>query len=254
MKKVLMGVFALVAVLGITKNVYAEAYYTNPNGIELTREEYEFLSDFYSPAYPRLMTRDMYDEFVEYDLMNSEIETVTYTVPPLPLLNPGILPNSDTHITQAKTLHISKGCIPTLCIMSLQNTWTGSPSVRSWDNIGVYLDGVTLISHDATYVDASTGTEWFSNLKTATNQNNAIIGLGNSVDLPDTGENLIINMAFKVSRGGTVYGSYQHAMQNTTLLNSKNYDLDILGYGNVFLYYGNAVGIYDGMNGVDIDV
>ena len=88
---------------------------------------------------------------------------------------------------------------------------------------------------------------WFNNLKTTN-------GIGNSVELPSTGEDIIVDTCFTVTRGGTVYGSYQHAMQSTTLANSQNYTLDYLGYGGVFLYYGNAIGIYDGMNGVDIDV
>ena len=94
---------------------------------------------------------------------------------------------------------------------------------------------------------STSGTNWYSYLNTTN-------GLGNSVKLPDVGENIIINMAFTVTPGGTVYGSYQHAMQNTTLANSQNYTLDYLGEGGVFLYNGNAVGVYDGMNGVDIDV
>ena len=64
----------------------------------------------------------------------------------------------------------------------------------------------------------------------------------------------MISMSFKVSKGGTVFGSYQHAMQNTTLPVSQDYNFSIVGYGNVFDYYGNAIGVYDGMNGVDINV
>ena len=248
MKKILVLLLAVICIFGITKDVYAEeAYYTTQNGIELTREEYEFLTTFYSPVYPDIMTRDMYDDFVERDVMNGDIQIVSYTEPQLPLLNPGIPPTSQTHTTSYKTVHIGGSCFPGFCIMSLQNNWLVSPSVRSWDNIGVFLDGPSIISHDGTYVYSTSGTNWYSNLKTTN-------GLGNSVKLPDTGENIIINMAFTVSTGGTVYGSYQHAMQNTTLANSQNYTLDILGYGDVFLYNGNAVGVYDGMNGVDMDV
>lgn len=249
MKRVLLTLLAVFAVFGIVQNVYAEeVYYTNSNGIELTREEYEFLNKFYGPYYTDNMTKAMYDEFIEYDLMNSEVEIKKYTIPTLPLLNPEMGYRSPNHVTQAKTLQIGSACFPTFCIMSLQNTWTESPYVRSWDNIGVYLDGVSLISHDGTYVGSTAGTNWYENLKTESD------GVGNSVKLPDVGENIIIDMAFKVTRGGTVYGSYQHAMQNTTLLNSKNYTIDLLGEGGVFLYNGNAVGVYDGMNGVDIDV
>ena len=55
MKKKLMGfIILLIAVIGISMNVYADesVYYTNPNGVELTQEEYEFLQSFYWDGYP----------------------------------------------------------------------------------------------------------------------------------------------------------------------------------------------------------
>lgn len=251
MKKTVLLLLAVLCIFGITRNVYAEeTYYTTQNGIELTREEYEFLTTFYSPIYPDIMTKAMYDEFVANDILNSNVEITTYQEPQLALLNPSMSPRSPSHTTAYKTVQLGRACIPAFCIMSLQNTWHVSPSVRSWDNIGVFLDDISLISHDGTYVYSTAGTTWYSNLQTTP----GVAGVGNSVKLPDTGENIIVNMAFKVSKGGTVYGSYQHAMQTTTLVNSQNYTLDILGYGNVFNYTGNAIGIYDNMNGVDIDV
>ena len=248
MKKIVMLLLAVLCVFGITKNVYAEeVYYTNSYGVEFTREEYEFLTTFYNPRHPEIMTRDMYEQFVEDDLMNSDVEIITYSEPQLPLLNPGILPNSTSHSTAYKTVQIGKGCNPMFCAINIQNTWHVSPNVRSWDNIGAYLDGTSLISFQDSYVDSTSGTTHYSNLNTTD-------GIGNSVKLPDTGEDITVSLSFKVNRGGTVYGSYQHAMQNTTLANSQNYTLDILGYGNVFSYYGTAIGVYDNMNGVDIDV
>ena len=247
MKKIVI-LLAVLCVFGITKNVHAEeAYYTNQNGVEFSREEYEFLTTFYNPKHPDIMTREMYDQFIEDDLMNSDVEIVTYSEPQLPLLNPNITPNSTSHSTSAKTVQIGKGCNPMFCAINIQNTWHESPNVRSWDNIGAYLDGTSLISHEDTYVYSTSGVNHFENLITTN-------GIGNSVELPSTGEDIVISISFKVNRNGTVYGSYQHAMQNTTLANSQNYTLSIGGYGGVFLYNGTAIGIYDGMNGVDIDV
>ena len=249
MKKIVILSLAVLCIFGITKNVYAEeAYYTNPYGVEFSREEYEFLTTFYNPKHPEIMTRDMYEQFIEDDLMNSEVEIVTYSEPQLPLLNPGIQPNSTSHSTPYKTVQIAKGCNPMFCVINIQNTWHVSPSVRSWDNIGAYISGTTLKSHIDTYVYSTAGTTYYNNLITQSN------GIGNSVLLPATGSNIIVDMTFKVYKNGTVYGSYQHAMQDTTLLNSQNYTLDIVGYGNVFSYTGTAIGIYDGMNGVDIGV
>jgi hypothetical protein len=249
MKKIVMALLLIVSMMCITKNVYAEeTYYTSPNGIELTREEYEFIVAFYGEGYLDIMTRDMYDEFVEDDLINSDVQYVTYNEPQLGLLNPGISPDSTIHSTSAKTVQIGRACTSTYCVMTLKNTWHGSPAIRSWDNIGAYLYNVSLIQHNATYVHSTAGTTSYSNLVTDTD------GIGNSVELPATGEDIVITMTFKVTRGGTVFGSYQHAMQNTTLANSQNYGFSINGYGGVFDYTGNAIGIYDGMNGVDINV
>lgn len=248
MKKIVMLFLMVICIFGITKNVYAEeVYYTTQNGIELTREEYEFLTTFYGEEYPDIMTQAMYNEFVEDDLINSDVLIKTYTEPQLGLLNPGIDPASTSHSTPYKTVQIGRACLPTYCIMNLKNTWDVSPSIRSWDNIGAYLDGISLIEHLQTYVNSTAGTNYFSYLNTTN-------GIGNSVELPSVGENIIITMTFKVGRGGTVYGSYQHAMQNTTLANSQNYTISLGGEGHVFLYTGNAIGLYDGMNGVDIDV
>ena len=249
-KKVLGLLLVTILSIGFTKNVYANerVYYTTANGIQLTQKEYNFLNDFFGNGYIDIMTQEQYGEYVADDIFNREVTTVSYTEPGLALLNPNMGPRSDTHSTQAKTLHISKVCPPTYCIMTLRNTWHANPATRSWDDIGAYLSGVTYLAHISTIVSTDDYSYPFSNLITDTN------GVGNSVDLPDTGSNLIITMSFKVSRGGTVFGSYQHAMNDTTLAVSQNYNFSIVGYGNVFDYYGTAVGVYDGMNGLDIDV
>ena len=246
-KMLLVAIF----MIGITKNAYASsnAYYTTPNGIELTREEYAFLTSFYWDGYPDVMTQEQYDEFVELDLLNSDVEIKSY---PESFSNTFIGPvnsiQSTSHSTSAKGVQIGKACLPTKCIMSLVATWYDDPYVTSWDVIGAYFSNVSLISHSHTYVSTTNTTTYFDNLKTATN------GIGNSVYLPEAGEDIIINMAFTVTRGGTVFGSYQHAMSNTTLANSKLYTFSIGGYGRVFDFYDTAVGVYDEMNGVDISV
>ena len=154
---------------------------------------------------------------------------------------------STVHGTNAKVVKIAAAC-STNCMVTINLDWLASPTIRSYDVIGAYLSGVSLISHNGTYVVSSTSSDFYNNLKTAYN------GIGNSVKLPSTGTNIIVNMTFTTSTGGTIYGSYQHAMSNTTLPVSKYYNFSLGGYGNVFSFYGSAVGIYDGMGGVDITV
>ena len=234
--------------IGISKNVYAkEVYYTTAQGIELTREEYDFLTTFYWSGYPDLMTQAQYDEFVEQNLLTSDVTIKKYTDtrPTLGTVNQN---RSTSHSTSAKTLQIGSACLPTKCIMSMLVTWHVDPATKSWDVIGAYFSGVTLKSYSHTYVSTTTQTGYYTNLQTATN------GIGNSVKLLEDGDDILISMGFTVTRGGTVYGSYQHAMNDTTLANSMLYNFSIGGYGGVFDFYGTAVGVYDDMNGVDIDV
>ena len=249
MKKVLMLLLVAITILGISTNVYAEdAYYTTQNGIELTRDEYEFLTTFYWPGYPDVMTRAQYDEFVELDLVNSDVTIKTSNDMQSGFVGPINNPQGTTSTTQGKTVQIGKACLPTKCIMSLVATWHTQPAITSWDVIGAYFHNVSLISHSHTYVSTDSYTYYFDNLQTATN------GFGNSVLLPENGTNYIINTAFTVTKGGTVFGSYQHAMDNISLANSKLYTFSLNGAGNVFNFYGAAVDMYDEMNGVDIDV
>lgn len=240
MKKKILGMMILaIAMMGISINTYAkEVYYTTPNGIELTEAEYNFLVNFYWEEYVDNMTQEQYEEFTNSDLLSRKL----------------IVKNNDqigqtrsqSHSTNSKNIKIAAACSST-CVVSIVATWYVNPTIRSYDVIGAYFSGVSLISHQSTVVHASTGSNSFSNLKTAYN------GLGNSVLLP-SGTNLVINQILTTTTGGTIYGSYQHATQNTTLAVSKLYSFSLGGYGNVFSFYGNAYGVYDGMAGVDINV
>ena len=237
----------VVILLGITKNVWAieEPYYTTAKGIELSEEEYHFLTTFFWNGYPDIMTETQYEEFVNLDLLNRKVTIRRTNIPITPF---GEGSRSTSHSESMKTLQIGSACSSTSCYNSLMATWTGSPSIRSWDVIGAYLYNVSLISHDTTYVYSTNGINYYNNVQTAYN------GIGNSVKLPDVGENIIVNLVFTTTKGGTIFGSYQHAMANTTLYISQNYSFSLGGYGNVLLFYGNATDLYDGMAGVDIDI
>lgn len=250
MKKVKIIGTLLIAIftIGMTKNVSAkEVYYTTPSGIELSREEYDFLTTFYWSGYPDVMTQAQYDEFVEEDLLNSDVR-IKKSEDNKSVLGTANQTRSTSHSTSAKTLQIGAACLPTKCVMSLTATWHVDPYTKSWDVIGAYLHNVALKSFSHTYVSTTTTTAYYNNLQTAYN------GIGNSVKLLEDGDDIIISMGFTVYRGGTVFGSYQHAMIDTTLANSQLYNFGLGGAGNVFDFYSTAVGVYDEMNGVDIDV
>ncbi len=237
MKKRVLGILLLaITIMGISINTYAKdnVFYTTPKGIELTEEEYNFLVNFYWEEYVDNMTLEQYTDFINSDLLSRKLTTKE------------LKDRSTSHSTPSKNLKISAACSNN-CTVSIVATWKVNPVIRSYDTIGAYLSGVSLISANQTTVSNSTNTSYFYNWKSAYN------GIGNSVLLP-SGTNLVINQILTTTTGGTIYGSYQHAMQNTTLAVSKLYTFSLSGYGNVFSFYGNAYGVYDGMAGVDINV
>lgn len=241
MKKTISKLFlviGLIMVFAFTNVTAREYYYTNDNGVSLTKEEYDFLSKFYWDGYQKYMTMDQYNDFIEKDLINSEFASKE-------TIDVDFVTRGTEHTTSSKNLKISKGCSSSYCTVAITLTWLGNPSVRSWDVIGARFAGVSgLRNYYTSYYDSSTS---FS-------ASNYIIpgnGIGNSLDLAN-GSGIIINQTFEVNPGGTVYASYQHAVSNTTLAVSRDYTISSSGYGNVFLFGTAGRSIYDGMNGVSI--
>lgn len=251
MKKKVVGLIVIiVAVLSVTSNVFAEGnvYYTTPNGIELTRDEYIFLTTFFWDGYPDIMTEAQYKEFKDLDLVHREIHIkksgqTDKTIGPVQNN-----PRGTYHYQNGRSLQIGAACDNTTCYNSILAIWSESPNVRSYDVIGAYITNATLISHQNTFVYSTSGMVDYLELM-ATNH-----GLGNTVKLPTVGENILINMTFTSTKNGRIYGSYQHAMSFTTVNVSQDYTFSLGGYGNVFDFGSSALGVYDATAGVDIDI
>lgn len=218
-----------------------EKYFENDNGVIFSKNEYDFISKIYWDGYQSLMTQEEYIEFKMLGVMDEQVKTKTLDYPKIEILPLG------TSITQAsRTLKISKACT-TSCVLTVTLTWIQNPTVRSYDVMGAYLDGTTLIGTPSTTIVVGNNRSVVSDLtKTAK-------GIGSSFKLP-SGSNLKITQTFRVNKGGHVYASYQHAMQTSTLAISKDYTFSKLGYGSVFDFSQNSKRYYDGMNGVDIEV
>jgi hypothetical protein len=251
MKKRSLGLIILVlSIMLFSNNAYAldDVYYTTPNGIELTRDEYVFLTTFFWDGYPDVMTEKQYSEIKELDLVHRDIK-IKKIGQDSKFIGPE---NGGTRGTynyeNSRSLQIGAACDTTTCYNSLLAIWDGNPNVRSWDVIGAYLTNASVIAHQDTFVYSTSGLNDFYNIVSTTH------GLGNSVLLPSTGDDLLINMTFTSTKNGRIYGSYQHAMSYTNLATSQNYTFSLGGYGNVFLFSGNAASIYDETAGVDIDI
>ncbi len=236
MKKSILIISLLSFIFFISSdNVFAsDIYFVNDNNVSFSKEEYDFLTRLYWDGCQNLFTTSDYSRFVKSNIMNGELSVK---------VNETIMPLGTYHETNAKVLKIAKVCNSD-CLISVVLTWKGYPNTRSYDVMGVYLENTSLTSSPATFVTNSSETymQKFSN------------GFGVSLKLPTGNVDIVASQSFRVSKGGHVYASYQHAKSSISLANSKNYTLAKSGYGRVFKFSGTAVNIYDQMGGVDIAV
>ena len=239
MKKIFKTLFVFMLAFIVISNVNAkEIYYTNDNGVALTKEEYDFLGEMYWDGFQKSMTKEEYDFYNDGNYFNGTVEKrVVYD---------SSLTRDTYHSTANKSIQITKTC-NTTCAIATTVQWINNPTIRSYDVIGAYLYNTSKIGSINAYAatNENTNVAAISNIKTN--------GFGSSVLLP-SGSNVRVRQTFSVTKGGRVYASYQHAIKNTTLAISQQYNIAITGYGNVFAFYGDAVNIYDNMNGVDIEV
>jgi len=216
-----------------------DCYYSNDNNVCMAKKEYDFLSKMYWDGCQDLLTQDDYIKLKNSNLLDSTIEVVSY---------PTIQPYSTLISDRYKTLKILKTCNNSSCAISVTVEWNSAPVTKGYDLIGACLDGVTLLNNPSTYVYSN------SSNKKATEIKKEESGFGTSLMLPTIGTNIVVNQAFSVSKGGTVYASYQHATRDVNLSDSKKYTISKYGYGKVFNFNDNISLSYERMGGVEINV
>lgn len=232
--------FAILTFFAIINVNAAENYFSNRNGVSLTKEEYDFISKIFYEGYQDDLKEEEYNYIFTEDISNfSESEISEYV--PIQMFGTSITTNS-------KSLKITKTQGTGYALISIVAKWSGSPVVRSYDVIGAYLSNVSLMGAPITKVTSSSGTTSYADVRYNGN------GFGVSVKLPNSGSGIIVSQAFKVTGNGHVYGSYQHAKNSVTQDNSKNYTISLSGYGNVFNFSNSVKNSYDQMSGVDIAV
>lgn len=241
MKKTVIVLLGLFTFILFTDYGYAkETYYYNNNGVSMSQKEYDFLSSLYWDGYQQYITKEQFDAMRKDDLFDKSIISDIY----YPLITPFATSFSDSN----KTLKISKVC-STKCIVSVTLKWNNSPNLRSYDVIGVYFTNTNLIGTPTTLLTSSSGSSNISdNIKQTAN------GYGVSFKLPASGNNITITQTYQFTKSGNVYASYQHAISNISLNDSKNYTFSRNGYGGVFKFSGIALTTYDRMNGVNISL
>lgn len=239
MKKKIIFLFLMIFSSLLLVNA-KEFYFINENNVSLTKTEYDFIVSMFYDGYQNFITPSDYniifaDEEISIQKIEEKtIETFNYF-------------RATYHETQSKYFTIKKSCSNN-CLITLVAKWKNNPSIRSYDVIGARLDGVTLASTPNT--SAANTSSSNSSLEMVSNNN----GFGVSVKLPTGGSNMYVSQYFRVSTGGSVYGSYQHATATISLANSKKYNISSSGYGEVFLFQSSIRKYYDGMSGVNVSV
>ena len=243
---ILILIVGLVVSLDVVKAAESQAYFTSDNGIELTEKEYNFILEVYGEDYAKKLNQNQYDLINTLDINNREVTTVTTEDRVLPT-NRAIFVE-----TQYKRLSISASCgSDGLCSIIVVLRWLAIPSTRSYDNMGVRWNGTVSLQSTrvSTAIEEDDVSRYCVNYKHRTN------GFGCTFKLSSTAkEHLYMTQVFMLQGSGTVYASYQHASKALTKDAAQQYRLSIAGYGAVFDFYGDAIGKYDGMNGVEVKI
>lgn len=240
--KIFIACNIICSLILINKNVFAankeNIYYKNENGVNLTTEEYNFLSQLYWDGYQKLITVEEYQNLKSLNIFQNEIETKYLVESNM---------RSTSISTPKKILKVSKSCSSD-CIISTTVTWKTNPVTRSYDVIGAYLNGTRLTNNPITNVISSTQKDVFKDT------NFQINGFGQSIKIPSSGNNIIINQSFKVHSNGVTFISYQHAKKKISLQNSNKYVISSDGYGRVFKFENSISSIYDGMQDLSLEL
>lgn len=242
MRKLMCLVVFATMIIGIS-NVKASTYYTNENGANFTKEQYDYITELYYDGYQQLMTQDDIDRMVKSGLFGQKIEKIT--IGSNGIIGANIIGTRSTSVTGGgRTLTIGSSCT-TECLVTLTAQWAGTPSIKSWDVIGFRISNLTITDINVASIVGTGYSDTYFPAEARTFSN----GFGYSVKLGNA-NNLKITTSMYTLPGGVAYGSYQHAVENVSKTTSQSYTIGLGGYGYVFHFTGNAYGKYDGAPGV----
>ncbi len=230
--------------VGVLSVKAEEIYYYNDNGVAFTKTQYDFFSKMYFEGFQCYMT---HEDFNYYDInnMNPDLVENSFIVETNDF-NFGITPMSEEVTGTKKSLKISKISYKNESDIVVTAKWFKNPTTKSYDVIGARLNGIKLGNSPLTVMINSSGRIDYKDIDSKTD------GFGQSFLL--SGTNISITQTFRVSNGGRVYASYQHATSVISKSNSKKYTISPTGYGEVFKFTGKAADVYDNAQGVSIGV
>lgn len=242
MKSMRKLIFAITICLMCTLNTYAKETIVGPEKYTFTEKEKEYIIDFYGEDYLENMSTSTYKWIKSLDIDTNGIAFNKTT-------DTNVMQPNGTYVQTAdEMVGISRSCDSSFCSVTVLARWLNNPTIRSYDVIGVrYYNTSAYGDAKTTIVTSSAGSTAYSNYRSFSN------GFGNSVKLPTSGSNIVVEQHLYVKPTGRIYASYQHAMRNTTLATSKLYNISGGGNGSVFEFTGAAANnLYDDFPGVDI--
>lgn len=239
---IIIALMLIISVNSLTVNALeSDVYYRNSNGVELTEEEYNFVSKFYFEGYQDYMTIENYLRLKNDNIMTKEVKKVEMD-------NGGIQPYGEvSHQSASKKVTMGYACGST-CHGSIVANWLTIANVRSYDLIGLYSPTANAL----TFVGASM--TYSGNSVTYTEKNVSKNGISATFKLPSTDAKYYFVLDFTVPSGTKVYGSYQHAKKEISLANSRKYTFASSGYGGVFRFDTSVSDYYDAMGGVSATI
>ncbi len=235
MKKVLLMLF-VVGNLFILTNAHASTTYTNPKEVTMTLTEKRSIEKLFGNEYLNEMTQAEFDKYQIYFQNPESIITDVIEVP--------------GHISlyasenNAKKLSINKTSTSGSTLVTINLQWLQIPYIKSYDVMGARFEGVSLSGNVNTFISNN-----FASIASTNIKNN---GFGVSLKLNSGASTGSIIQSFEVTGSGTVYASYNHAIQNISLLDSQSFTISANGLGRVFQFQKNY--LFDSMNGVSVAI
>lgn len=285
-KKTKKILFTLLTTTMLSPIVLAEesAYFTTNSGLELTKNEYNYLLEHFDEEYISTFNSDLLklamDDINNIEILSEEtiyIETITNRLPngqvivtenplteeeyenyqpivPLTNCNDGIA----CWETNAKKLHmIVQNTEDNYQMVTLTNFWKSMPTTRSYDVLAFRWTtsgpNPNYSHFKAFQYGFAVGTTEYGianqNVKLGTNAIGVSMNLyNNAITITNT-----LYVYFEIDTNLTLsyYGTYQHATSEVTLAQSQSYNFGAGGLGNVLNYTSSSIrNKYDGMQGI----
>lgn len=286
MKKIKIWILLPLLIMILTPNVLAkeEPYYTNLNGVELTKEEYNNLKkiydddtiatlektaiDIFKNAKNLVVTKtEKYVQVDEYtnskgEIIRTEQKTVTKEEAEEFIRNRSnpIQTQESSHQTNMKKIVITgtAGSASTKSV-TITNTWLSIPSVKSYDVIAFGNGtGLSMTINSISGYQKWDGNTIAYNSNSQNTKKSSTGGVGISMNIVDEVKSSLINsltvVFYNTANPYIAYGTYQHATQNVTLAQSQDYSFSKNGLGKVLNFSSSVKGMYDGMKGVDTTI